>query len=363
MKANFKIAFLLGVASMVLGSCEKEETRAVLNPGGSIVLTSTQNTLVLTQPNAANNAVIFSWGAASFGYDAAITYSVQLAKAGTNFASPATTTEVNVGTALTKTFTVGDFNAKMQEIINDGVATGVEARIKADVGSGVTPIYSNVIAMTVTSYLDIVTYAYPAAMNIAGNFQGWDPPTAPQIVNTRNGGYAPSGPGTGYEGYIIFNNATPFFKIVKGNNWGAGDYGGSGGTLTNGGSDISLPSGGAGIAGLYRLRANPTAMTYSFDKINTWGIIGNATPGGWGASTAMTFSPSNGSWTITANLVVGEMKFRANDDWPINFGDNTPADGKPEYDGNNIPVTVAGNYTITLNIGIGGNYTYKLKKN
>jgi starch-binding outer membrane protein SusE/F len=358
MKATYKIASLLMIASVAfLASCKKDETKVILTPGADNVLASTATTLVLQQINGGSDAVTFTWGKASFGYDAAITYTLQFSKAGTNFSSPATTTEVAMGTSLSRTFTVSDLNAKMQEIIADGVATGVDVRVKSSVGAAAAPIYSNVVAMTVTSYLDIVTYSYPAAMNIAGNFQGWDPPTAPQIVNTRNGGYG------AYEGYIIFNNATPFFKIVKGNNWGAGDYGGAGGTLTNGGSDISLPSGGAGIAGLYRLRANPTTMTYSFDKINTWGIIGNATPGGWGASTPMAFTASNGSWSITANLTVGELKFRANDDWPINFGDNAPADGKPEYDGNNIPVTVAGNYTITLNIGIGGNYTYKLKKN
>jgi hypothetical protein len=358
MKAIYKIGSLLMIAAVAfLSSCKKDETKVILTPGGDIALTSTATTVVLQQANGASNAVGFTWAPASFGYDAAVTYTLQFSKAGTNFASPATTTEVGMGTALTKTFTVSEFNAKMQEIIPDGAATGVDVRVKASVGNAAAPIYSNVIAMTVTSYLDIVAYTYPAAMNIAGNYQGWDPGSAPQIVNTRNGGYG------AYEGYIIFNHATPAFKIVKGNNWGAGDFGGSGGVLTNGGSDITLPSGGPGIAGLYRLRANPTTMTYSFDKINTWGIIGSATPGGWGASTPMIFSPSNGSWTITTNLVVGEMKFRANDDWPINFGDNAPADGKPEYDGNNIPVTVAGNYTITLNIGIGGNYTYKLKKN
>jgi hypothetical protein len=77
----------------------------------------------------------------------------------------------------------------------------------------------------------------------------------------------------------------------------------------------------------------------------------------------MTFNPSNGSWSITLDLIGGEMKFRANNDWGINFGDNAPADNKPEYDGANIQVPLAGNYTITLNIGIGGNYSYKLRKN
>jgi hypothetical protein len=57
------------------------------------------------------------------------------------------------------------------------------------------------------------------------------------------------------------------------------------------------------------------------------------------------------------------MKFRANNDWPINFGDNNPADGKPEYGGDNIPVATAGSYTITLDIGIAGNYAYSIRRN
>jgi hypothetical protein len=139
--------------------------------------------------------------------------------------------------------------------------------------------------------------------------------------------------------------------------------------IGNGGANFTLPGGGAGVAGLYRIRANTTSMTWSYYKINTFGIIGDATPGNWGASTPMTFNPADGSWTITTNLTVGELKFRANNDWAVNFGDNhDPSnnvfrDGKPDYDGNNIPITSAGNYTITLGLGIGGNYYYRIKKN
>ncbi|HYC40543.1 MAG TPA: SusE domain-containing protein [Chitinophagaceae bacterium] len=357
MKTMLKSVLLVTGTAAVMSSCVKQEALSHLNPGAASVLNSTITTIVLLQANQNNTAGTFTWSAADFGYKAAVNYTLQFAKDG-NFGSSATMTEVNVGTAKSKTFTVKELNDKMQEIMGDGVPTQVRARVKADVGSGVAPIYSNVVTMTVTSYLDIVTYTYPDAMNIAGNYQGWNPATAPQIVRTRNGGYQH------YEGYIVFNDASPQFKMVKGNNWGAGDFGSAGGSnLGNGGPNLTLPAGGPGIAGLYRIRANTTAMTWSYNKINTFGIIGSATAGGWGASTPMVFNASNGSWSITTDLVVGEMKFRANNDWGINFGDNSPADGKPEYDGANIAVPSAGNYTITLNIGIGGNYSYKLRRN
>jgi len=356
MKLSLKIFSLLLIGSVAMfSSCKKDEVQAVLNPGGATNLTASQTTLVLVQANAANPAVTFTWGKAEFGYPAAVNYTLEFTKGGTNFAV-ATTTSVNMGALLTKTFTVGEFNAKMQDIIPYGSVQQVQVRVKSDVGSNVAPIYSNVISMTVTSYRDIVNYEFPQALRIAGNYQGWSPGTAPKIVDK----FASGTTGANYDGYINLTNASPEFKMVKGPDWPFGDFGSAGpGLLQNGGPNLTV-SGGAGV---YRIRANTVAMTWSATKITTWGIIGNATPGGWGASTAMTFNASDGTWTITTNLVAGELKFRANNDWAINFGDNAPADGKPEYDGNNIPVAVDGNYTITLDIGIAGNYSYTIRRN
>ena len=80
----------------------------------------------------------------------------------------------------------------------------------------------------------------------------------------------------------------------------------------------------------------------------------------------MTFNAGDGTWTITLNLVGGagkELKFRANDGWDINFGDNAPADNKPDYGGDNIKINESGNYTITLDLGLAGNYAYTIRKN
>lgn len=355
MKNVIKNASLLLALGVSLWSCEKEETKAILNPSGAVTLNNTTNTLVLQQPNAANAATTFTWNKAEFGYPAGVTYTLELCKGGTNFAT-ATTTSINMTTLLTKAFTVGEFNAKMQDIIPNGSAQAVQARVKADVGSGVAPVYSNVVNLTVTAYRDIVNYGFPQALWVAGNYQGWSPSTAPKIVDR----FASGTTGSSYDGYINFTNASPEFKLVKGPDWSFGDFGSPApGTLGNGGSNLTL-SGGAGV---YRLQANTAGMTWSATKINTWGIIGNATPGNWGASTPMTFNAADGTWTITTNLVVGEMKFRANDGWDINFGDNSPADNKPDYGGSNIPITVAGNYTITLDLGIAGNFVYNIRRN
>lgn len=60
--------------------------------------------------------------------------------------------------------------------------------------------------------------------------------------------------------------------------------------------------------------------------ITTIGIIGDATPGGWDASTPMTYSKADGAWVIKdVTLKDGELKFRANDAWDINWGGTTDA--------------------------------------
>ncbi|HEX6845423.1 MAG TPA: SusE domain-containing protein [Chitinophagaceae bacterium] len=356
---------LIGVMAIAFSSCEKDEVRTVLNVGTTPTLTATPTTLVLTQANANNDAVKFSYTTATFGFDAAVTYVLQISKGGTNFAS-ASTTEVGLSNTspLEKTFKVVEFNRELLKIINYGVATAVEVRVKATVAAAAPPSYSNVVNMTCTAYRDLITYTYPNAMNIAGNFQGWSPATGPQIVKQNNGGY------NGYEGYIIFNAATPEFKMVRGNDW-VGDHGDAGSNITNpstgggaltanGGNNIKLPSGGAGLAGYYRLRANTTDLTWTYDKITTWGIIGAFN--GWGSSVPLTFNAATGVWSVTRDMPTGEFKFRANDGWGINFGDNG-ADFKPEYDGSNINITAGGNYTISLDLSVGGNYAYTLKKN
>ena len=357
MRSILKITFALFTAGL-FASCEKEETRAILNPGGPNQLTVSPTTIVLEQANAANPAVTITWGETKYGYPAAVTYTLEMSQGGTNFAT-STTTTMNMGTALSKSFTVGEFNAKMQDIIPYGSVQTVEVRVKSEIGGGVAPIYSNVVNMTVTSYPDIVNYEFPQALRIAGNFQGWSPGTAPKIVDK----FASGTTGSNYEGYINLNDPNPEFKMVKGNDWPAGDFGSAGpGLLGNGGPNLTV-SGGAGV---YLIRANTNAMTWSNTKITTWGIIGSATPGDWGSSTPMTFNAGDGTWTITLNLVGGagkELKFRANDGWDINFGDNAPADNKPDYGGDNIKINESGNYTITLDLGLAGNYAYTIRKN
>jgi hypothetical protein len=59
----------------------------------------------------------------------------------------------------------------------------------------------------------------------------------------------------------------------------------------------------------------------------------------------MKCSNNNGKWSLTTNLVVGEVKFRKNHNWGVNLGGSG---GVLSDGGANIAVAVAGSYTFVL---------------
>lgn len=93
---------------------------------------------------------------------------------------------------------------------------------------------------------------------------------------------------------------------------------------------------------------------------DTWAIIGSATPGGWGTETAMTYNYCKRVWTITIQLTKEEFKFRANNGWAVNLGDDG-ADGKLEANGANIMSPGVGLYDVTLDMTATPKPTYTIK--
>ena len=361
MKSIFNKLTIVAVASALLWACKKDETQVVLTGSGAPILSkvAAKDTLVLLEDSASKAALTFNWTAQTYESPvASVTYSLQMVKNGGDFKNP--DVEINMGKLLTKAYTVSAINAEVVKILAPNALGEISVRIVAAIPNSAAISYSNTLNLIVKGYRSIIKYNFPNALNIAGNYQGWNPGAAPQIVSVSNNGI--------YDGYINFNDPSPLFKMVKGDNWGAGDFGdvnsnGASGTLTSTNSNnLNLTAG----AGIYRLTANTGAMSWSATKITRWGIIGSATAGGWGADQAMTLDPATGNYSLTLDLTAGEIKFRANNDWGINFGDNKSnggPDNKPDYGGDNIAIAAAGNYTVRLEIGLAGNYYYSVKKN
>ena len=174
---------------------------------------------------------------------------------------------------------------------------------------------------------------------VPGAHQDWKPELAP-IIYCQNYDMK-------YDGYVNFTAAGQAFKFTAQPSWEGTNYGNGGdGTLS---TDANAGNMSVTEAGYYRLTANlaTTPMTYTVTK-TVWGIIGDATPGSWDASTDMTYNATTGEWTVTADLTGGKaMKFRANNAWDINLGGNA---SNLTYGGDNMSIAESGTYLITLNL-------------
>ena len=92
-------------------------------------------------------------------------------------------------------------------------------------------------------------------------------------------------------------------------------------------------------------------LNSSLGSQSDWGLVGNATPNGWNGPDVEMYQTGPQEFSIYAELANGELKFRFNEDWGNNYGDNG-GDGTIESGGANIAVS-AGTYFIVLDLGSG----------
>jgi len=350
----------------VFTSCKKSGEQFDLDHGlfPATSLTVSANNVVLASTTENDTVLRFNFLAASFGKDPVVSYTLQMD-------TPADTLGNNWG--LAKNFTIanaafkyGFLGKDLNNILNaigltPGTANDLVFRIKADVNqfngtaSTVIPVYTNVVPVNITSY-ELNLY-------VPGAYQGWNPAAAP-IISPVNGR-----PGM-YEGYVyITGGGTQYFKFTNAPDWNHTNYGDGG----NGTFSIDGNAGGLYVNedGYYELTADLNTNRWTATK-TTWGIIGDATPGGWSNDTPMTYDPATQVWTVTADMVQnGSFKFRANNAWAIDFGidgaGNIQYADNPflGYNGtlNNLSVPTDGNYTITLDLHVSQHYTFILHKN
>lgn len=318
---------------MLILSCKKDEVRVTATDGTAAVLTSSSSTLVLAKVNAANTAVTFTLTAPDYGYESVVSSTLQIAVKGTNFAdSKDFTLDPDV---LTKSFTVIDFNALMLSMkLAPGSIADIEARIKSSISPQVDPIFSNAASIKVTPYA-LVSFLY-----VPGAYQGWAPSSAESLISATSNDI--------YEGVINFTPGNTGFKILTKRDWGTPEYGAgaSAGLIAVGGSDLNAPG-----TGNYKLIANLSANTLQFLPYS-FGLVGDSPVGsnwGGGPDIAMKYDNAKQIWTVTADMLVGKFKFRLNNNWDTNYGDDGD-NGSVEKGGADIAITAAGKYKFELNL-------------
>lgn len=329
-KTIYKLSYLT-VLFALFYSCDDVE-RVYYNDGAETVLTLSDDNLVLNEENAANEILTLTWTQPDFGFSAAALYSVQIDVQGGDFSNPQI---ISVGGSLDKTFTVDELNAKLLSLSmlpnEEGVAS---FRIKATL-SEYQEIYSNTVNISVTPYSSLLDLSTSLGVVGSATPGGWG------NENILDLPFYSTATTNVYVAYVTLRNGE--IKFRNNNDWSE-NWGDDGldGTLDSYGANIAVS------AGTYKIEVNFSSMTYTMEEYS-WGIVGSATTNGWGGPDMMFhYNSFQDDWRAVVTLGDGEVKFRFNNDWAINYGDDG-ADGSMEANGANINVS-AGHYLVTMNL-------------
>lgn len=350
---KLSLYFLALVGILAFSSCDKGELGPVMNsdPGNpSIKSPESGQSYTLNKDNAQDTLMTIEWNDPDYGFTAAPDITIQMDNTGNDFGDPKTFATAH---GISYSITVKEMNSlllgagyKPQQQVD------LDFRVVAAITDSMEQKISEPISLSFTPYS---TCKYCDYIYMPGSYQGasgytndWSPADAPALKTvdlTDN-----------YEGYVYMANTDNQFKFTADQNWGtAFGQGSSDNALSASGGNISEPE-----SGYFKVNANINSMTYSLTK-TTWGVIGDATANNWDSDQDMTYDPDAKVWSVTLDLSAGAIKFRANNAWDLNYGD-TGGDGTLEAGGDNISVSSAGNYTITLDLS-SYPYTYNLTKN
>ena len=359
---------LLFLPILLIWSCQDDDDNIIANAiTAPIVLEADSNAVDLNVNYKNNPGLTLVWSHADYDVQAIPRYTVWFALDD----AFVTGRQVFNTTNRTKTWTVEQINILVQDMGMPSNELGtLYVKVKSALGDqGQLAMESNVVTFQMTPY---TTYSFDDYY-LVGNATsaGWNPNNTNQAM-FRNPNSEKEFSFTGY-----FDSATPGdinegrFKLIE----DLGQWTPQWGDVRNEGSDEQATSGdvagnpatqggdpgrfGVMDSGYYTFYINFNTLKYTITPYDASGatiyervgIIGDATVTGWDGDTAMMrnteFDPHN--WYMqNVELGNGEIKFRANEDWDVSWGNTTPYSGVGQLGGDNIPVS-AGVYNIWFN--------------
>lgn len=320
----FKFLVFFGVIGILFG-CEKDETKIIMKTDPTPPSLTSIPDMMFERANGADT-IKFTGTPVDPGFTASATYRLEASADGTfddavDLYSGVSVEEIKL--------VMSDVNSKLLKIIPADQTSSVSMRIRSslvvDAGTGAPGTSSDLFEyISEVQTTEVFVYGLPRL----------------DLVGAEGEQKVESALGNGdYFGIVKVDPDLPFTLFDP----DAGiSYGGSGETLQVDGPAIVAPA-----SGHHKMYVNTNDLTFSFESFMI-GLVGSATPNGWDTpDQKMDYDAASGTWNITIDLVVGEIKFRLNDGWAWNLG------GTPDnlvHNGDNIPIDVAGNYTISLTI-------------
>jgi len=174
MKKIFNHLFFLSLLAILFVSCKKDENQVFFEGGtpptlsasatGPLVLDIAQRNTPVLDLNWTNPDYKFTTGLSSQN----VIYTIQIDTSGSNFTNPQIG-EISISNNLSRTFTVGELNTALLAMgLLENLPHEVEMRIKSNLTGGGGVLYSNVIRITITPFLDVV-YPVPDNLYITGS--------------------------------------------------------------------------------------------------------------------------------------------------------------------------------------------------
>jgi hypothetical protein len=365
-KAFTLAGMLLLLVVAIFTSCKKEQVAGQVSTKPN--LTASAASVVLNRANAANAALNLNWTAASVkGMNGSVTYFLQWDRKGNNFANAS---NIKIGRdSLKVNYTQVALNNLFATLPVE-TATEVELRIVSATSDGsVSPFYSNVVGLTVTTYSQTIPSPYSQLWMVGdATPKGWDIGNATPMVQDGTDPYVFS-----YTGPLVAGE----FKIATVKDFGGAFYRplSNHPALTE--TAVQVTSGDpdnkwlitAATAGNYKVTLNLHSNTISivssdapkapFGKL--W-LLGDATPGGWSLDNATPMSVDGGDsfiFTWTGPLVAGDFKIAT----ALNFSAPfyRPKTNAPDLSASDVQlnagdpdnkwhISQASTYKITLNL-------------
>ncbi len=356
-----------GIALLLLAACKKNDAIVTSNGGkpGALSASTVSLTLDRTKVADTSSVITFNFSNANYGFNAAVTNTLQIDVPADNWAKPAS------ATLATKVYSQGYATAVFNKLLLQlglpgGAAAQIQVRVVHSISSAVAPVYSNVLSLTVTPF------NLASSLYIVGGYQGWSPGSADSLVSPTSNGV--------YNGLINFTagSGNNNFKVLLNKQNYNNSYGYAAtlpsGTLNLGNDNLTVTnesvtqaSGGGNLFSLtapsddaaVNITANFVTLDVNKNTISLvpmqWGVVGDASPGGWPngsgtqSDTNMKFDATNQVWYVNTHLTAGgNIKFRLNHDWGYNLGGtNGTLSGN---NGPNIPIATTGNYLVTMDL-------------
>ncbi len=256
-------------------SCTKEENKIFFESGTPPALTaSSTSPMVLNIANKNNLAIKFNWTNPDYKFTTGIssqdvTYTLQMDTTGANFTSPKKY-EKAISKDLTVSFTVGELNTALLAMdLKEAMPHNIEIRVKSSLANGSVPLFSNVLKIVITPYLDVV-FPVPAKLFITGAATpaSWMGGGDPELASQRFTKISSSE----FElASLAINPNQGFLFIPVYGDWN-NKYGYTGAGLANNvngdsfqpnGNDFKSPA----VAGNYKINVSFKTGKYTFTKL------------------------------------------------------------------------------------------------